>query len=215
MTCSSSLNPFTKSLYDRRKLINYFLSNSARNIRRSHPTITHTDPTNHDELSPYLLDRYQHHAFSLLEDRVIRLQRLVCHKSSWTTTVRTSNMLRNRTNLEDLTETNATTIAPAPASPHSLTTAHIRKKFSCRVTRPGRLPPAHPTLVFDFPSPRRLGLTVQSVDRHHFPSIAAERWQQGSGISLIFTCLYTGSLSGYTRYVRFSARVGNARVPPR
>ncbi|KAH9163790.1 hypothetical protein EDB89DRAFT_481110 [Lactarius sanguifluus] len=68
MTCSSSLNPFTKSLCDRRKLTNYFLSNFARNIRRSHPTITHTDPANHDELSPYLLGRYRHHAFSLLPD---------------------------------------------------------------------------------------------------------------------------------------------------
>ncbi|KAH8984164.1 hypothetical protein EDB86DRAFT_3084716 [Lactarius hatsudake] len=68
MTCSSSLNPSTKSLCNRRKLTNYFLRNSARNIRRSHPTITHTDPTNHDELSPHLLDRYRHHAFSLLPD---------------------------------------------------------------------------------------------------------------------------------------------------
>ncbi|KAH9042917.1 hypothetical protein EDB83DRAFT_2408168 [Lactarius deliciosus] len=126
-----------------------------------------------------------------LGDRVIRLQRLLDLNS-------TSNMLKKRTNLEDLTETNATTIAPAPAPPHSLTTAHIGKKFSLTycVTRLGHLPLAHPTLVFDLPLPRRLVLTVPIVDKRHFLSIAAERWQRGSGISLIFTCLYTGSPLG-------------------
>ncbi|KAH9039849.1 hypothetical protein EDB85DRAFT_227019 [Lactarius pseudohatsudake] len=100
-----------------------------------------------------------------LGDRVIRLQRLLNLNS-------TSNMLRNRTNLEDLTETNATTIAPAPAPPPM---AHIGKKFSL-IHPLGHLPLAHPTLVFDLPLPRRLVLTVQSVGRRHFLSIVAERW---------------------------------------
>ncbi|KAH9174423.1 hypothetical protein EDB89DRAFT_1904600 [Lactarius sanguifluus] len=111
-------NPFTKSPCDHRKLTNYSLSNSARNIRRSHPTITHTDPTNHDELSPYLLDRHSNkrqkgeisQCGPYLGDRVIRLQRLLDLNSSH--------------------RENATTIAPAPTPPHSLTTAHIGKKFS-------------------------------------------------------------------------------------
>ncbi|KAH9039834.1 hypothetical protein EDB85DRAFT_1928050 [Lactarius pseudohatsudake] len=162
MTCSSSLNPFTKSLCDRRNLTNYFLSNSARNIRRSHPTITHTDPANHDELSPPLLGRYRHHPFSLLGDRVERLQRLVCHRAS-TALPPSRPVTCSETELISKISPQQTRrqLLPPQHRTLSLATSHIGTKFSYCVTGLGHLPLAHPMLVL---------------------SIAAERWQRGSGI---------------------------------